>query len=169
MRSVIDGIAWDKLEDAYGKANEVPGLLKQIARARGQNLFEVMDLLCSRVLHQGTIYSSSPPVARITVEFLKTTGKREKPMFYGLLSGFAEAPRQAIHDGRAIPCHAGGDPADGAAIRDEILNAHALFARDLANPDTSIRAYAAGLLTAFPDADPTVARLGLERYPLGPD
>lgn len=164
MAAMVDTVPWDQLQHAYGPASDIPPLLRQIAAARGPKLFEALEELCSRVLHQGTIYSASPPVARAVLEMLRNAAPREKVMFYGLLAGFADSARKAIEDGRAIPCCAGGDPADGAAIRLQILDARSWFVQDLAHPDAPLRGHAAELLTAFAEADPATARLVRDRY-----
>lgn len=164
MAAISDTVAWDQLVHAYGPASDIPLLLKRVAAARGRKLFKALDELSSRVLHQGTIYSASPPVVGAIIEMAQAAKPREKVMFYGLLSGFAEAARQAIADGRAIPCCAGGDPVDGAAIRQDILNARQWLVADLAHPDTDVRSLAAELLTAFAETDLATARLIRDRY-----
>jgi hypothetical protein len=84
-------------------------------------------------------------------------------MFYGLLAEFAGSARKALRGGRAIPCCAGGDPVDGAAIRDEILQASRLFLADLQNADAEIRGYAASW-QPFVEAGTPAALLVRERY-----
>lgn len=160
----VETVPWDQLQHAYGPASDIPGLLKQIATAKGGKLAGPMDELCSRVLHQGTIYSASPPVAHVFLDLLAEAAMPEKLAFYHMLNGFAEASRRALKDGRAIPCCAGGDPVDGAAIRDEIFKARDRFAADLRSAAPEIRAQAAELLTAFPEAGSSAAELATGRY-----
>ena len=120
--------------------------------------------MCDHPLHQGAIYSASPPVARALIEFAKGADLREKGDYYTLLTEFAASARKAFADGRAIPCHSGGDQMDGAAIRDAILEAHAQFATDPGDTLPAIRDGAASLLTAFPEASAEAAREVHERY-----
>jgi hypothetical protein len=141
----IDSVPWQGLQHAYGPASDVLPILHQIASAKGRKLFEPMGELCSRVLHQGTIYSASPPVVHVVIELLAGAAAAEKTAFYDLLTGFARSARKAIADGRAIPGCAGGDPVDGAAIRLEILQGAPSFLPDLAHSDAAIRRDAAAL------------------------
>ncbi|MBI2687565.1 MAG: hypothetical protein HYX27_14740 [Acidobacteria bacterium] len=164
MSETLTSIPWDKLEDAYGPASNVPALLKKIRTAKGNTLYEATDELYSRVLHQGTIYSASPPVTQILIDFSRDASTEHKAFCYGMLSGFAEAARKAIADGRAIPCHAGGDPVHGSAIRQTILAAQSAFAADVEHANTSIRSDAVRLLTAFADGEPDSARIVRNRY-----
>jgi hypothetical protein len=167
--SVIDSTPWNSLQHAYGSAGDVPPLLRAIASTRGRKLYDNMDELCSRVLHQGTIYSASPAVARALIEMLAGAGARERLSFYGLLTGMAQAAREAIADGRAIPCCSGGEPGDGIAIRDAILGARGVFEPDLENADAELRAQAIDLLTAFAEAADEVARSIRRQYEREPD
>lgn len=162
--SLIDSTPWDELQHAYGAATDIPPLLRDVSTAKGRKLYDVMDELCSRVLHQGTIYSASPAVARALIQMLGGTGPRERTSFYGLLTGFASSARESISVGHAVPSCRGGDPVDGIAIRDAILDAHATFVPDLANSTAELRAQSAELLTAFADASPAMAGLVRERY-----
>lgn len=164
MPASLDTVRWDELEDAYGAASEVPRLLDNVSKTRGRKRYMAVDELCSHVLHQGTIYSASPPVVRWLIEEAKDGGSEEKLAYYDLLTGFAEAARQAFEDGRAIPCHAGGDPKDGDEIRRAILDAQAQFARALNHSSPGVRAKAGELLTAFEDSGPASVKLVRDRY-----
>jgi hypothetical protein len=160
----VDTVPWDNLEHAYGPASDLPPLLEKVAAAKGRKLYQILDELCSRVLHQGTIYSASRPVVRVLVEMLPGAAPREKAMLYGLLVAFAESAQMSIEEGPAPPSCAGGTPEDGAAIRKELADARALFEADLSHPDAQIRAQAAELLTAFAEADRTSANIVRDRY-----
>jgi hypothetical protein len=160
----IDTVAWGELEHAYGAASDIPPLLKQIATLKGRKLHEPIGELYSRVLHQGTIYSASPPVAQVVIEMLGSADLEQKTFFYDLLDGFCEASRRAYADGRAIPGHAGGDPEDGRAIESAILAGAAVFVPDLTHAEADIRRCVANLLTAFPTVTPESASLVRERW-----
>jgi hypothetical protein len=167
--SLIDSTPWDELQHAYGAATDIPPLLREVAAAKGRKLYDAMDELCSRVLHQGTIYSASPAVARAVIQMLGGMGPRERTSFYGLLTGFASSARESIAVGHAIPCRSGGDPVDGIAIRDAILDAREAFVPDLSHSTAELRAQAAELLTAFAGASPAMASLVRQRYTVEED
>ncbi|HLK63694.1 MAG TPA: hypothetical protein VKU19_09650 [Bryobacteraceae bacterium] len=165
----MSAIPWKDLNDAFGPATEVPGLVAEVARSRGEDLNEALSTLCGHVLHQGTIYSASPPVVQAIIAFARDADPPERSTFYQLLDEFAGSARKAIADGRAIPSHAGGDPVDGRAIRDAILGAEQQFLRDLGSPTAGIRAGAAALAAGFPEASPEAANLVRESYFVEPD
>ena len=160
----VDTVPWEDLQHAYGSASDVPQLLEKVAASRGQRLYRAMDELCSRVLHQGTIYSASPPVVRFVIEMLPDAAPKEQVMFYSLLSGFAASARMAIDDGPAPPCCAGGTPEDGAAIRQHLLDARSLFSSVLAGSNDQIRADAAAVLSFVADQDAATVKLLRDRY-----
>ncbi len=72
----IDKIEWSKLEDAYGKATEVPDLLQKVIRDKSTPT----DLqsgpwfdLWSRLYHQDSIYSASYVVVPAIVDAIRDT------------------------------------------------------------------------------------------------
>ena len=158
------GIRWDQLRHAYGAAVDLPDLLAAVSTAGGSKLLGRMEELCERVLHQGTIYSASPPSVHALIPMSAAAAPREKAIFYGVLAEFASSARQAVRDGHASACCSGGEPADGAAILYEILQARDQFAADLPHKESDIRRFAGALLTASGDAEPAVAQLVRDRY-----
>jgi hypothetical protein len=162
--STAAGVHWERLEHAFGRASDLPELLDAVSHASGHKLQKRMRDLCERVLHQGTIYSASPPAVHELIAMLARSNTRDKAVFYDVLGEFASSARQAIRDGRAIPCCSGGEPANGAAILSEILQAHDRFAPDLEHPEPAIRGFAASLLTASVDAEPAATQLVRDRY-----
>jgi hypothetical protein len=160
----IDSIPWQELEHAYGSAADLPDLFKRIPKASGEALSELLEELCSRVLHQGTIYSASPAAVGVLLELLPSAKPADQIQFLDLLSGFCQAARQAFADGRAIACHAGGDPLHGEQIKNLIQTAKPGFASYLQAPAPELRAYAVQLLCAFADTAPDKVRIVSEQY-----
>jgi hypothetical protein len=132
------------LQHAYGAAGDVPPILEQIAASKGRKLNELFGELCSRVLHQGTIYSASAPSVRALIQMLPDVGEPDRNIYYGLLAAFADSARMAIEDGH---------PRDGAAVRKELDEARSFFESKLADSDQDLRIQVVHLLTAFRDAD----------------
>jgi hypothetical protein len=156
-------VRWGELNDAFGPATRLPELLAAVSTARGNKLLRCMEKLCEHVLHQGTIYSASPPAVHALIEMSAAAAPRDKAIFYGVLVEFASSAREAIRDGRAIPCCSGGEPEDGAAILQHILQAHDQFAPDLPHAESEIRGFAGALLAASADAGPAAAQLVRDR------
>jgi hypothetical protein len=152
-----------------GRASDVPALLEAVSHASGSQLRRKMNDLCDRVLHQGTIYSASPPAVHELIAMSATAGAGDKAEFYSVLVEFASSARQAVRDGHATPCCSGGEPADGAAILGEIAQARGQFIRDLESPEPGIRAHAGALLTASLDTDTAAVQLVRARYSVEPD
>jgi hypothetical protein len=164
MIASVRRVPWRDLQDASGRASDIPRILDRVASARGPALSEALDELCQYTLHQGTIYSASPVVFWVLIEIARDAEPVERAALYEVLASFAAAARKALLDGRAIPGHSGGDPADGAAIRAAVLAAEAQFTADLAHTDPGIRAHAADLAAGFPESSPEAAQLVRERY-----
>lgn len=155
-------INWDALQDAYGPATEVPKCLERVCTAKGSLFHEALGDLCSRIIHQGTIYSSSPPACAVLVDALargpQPPVEERSAAFVQIIAEISAAARKAIADGRAIPCCAGGDPVDGEAIRTLLREHHDLFVSFLASTDVETRIAAVDVLTAFPDLPPRAQR-----------
>ncbi|WP_153410442.1 hypothetical protein [Nocardia macrotermitis] len=56
----LDDIPWDTLEHAYGSAEEVPGILRDLAADDEGFDDTVQEGLYSAIIHQGTCYSATP-------------------------------------------------------------------------------------------------------------
>ncbi|HET8549987.1 MAG TPA: hypothetical protein VFL57_18380, partial [Bryobacteraceae bacterium] len=153
--------SWDLLEHAYGTASDIPPLLDRIAGAKGAKQRKALEELCARVLHQGSVYSASAPVARALIEMLDTAGGDERAALYGVLSAFAEAARESSC------CEASA--ADVRAIREEILAGGSRFEQELAATDETIRFHVANLVIAFPEAGARAERLAREGYAVEPE
>ena len=161
----IDTVPWDRLEHAYGAAGDLPPFLEAVRSKNGRKLNHAMGELCARVLHQGTIYSASPPAVHVLIEMLADADSQKKEYLYGLLDAFADSARMAIEDGPAPPSCAGGDPADGAAIRHELTEARRRFEPDLVHPSSQVRGYVASLLTFIAVEDGSAADAVRHAYP----
>jgi hypothetical protein len=140
--SFSDLAPWETLQHAYGPAGDVPQILEQIAVSKDRKLNELLGELCSRVLHQGTIFSASAPAVRALIQMLPDVAEPDRTIYYGLLAAFADSARMAIE---------GGNPRDGAAVRKELDEARRFFESKLAHPDQDVRIQIVQLLTAFQD------------------
>ena len=66
----LDRVAWGQLEHAYGKADDVPALLKALAVGDTEDQGEILSELYSNVLHQGTVYGVTPHAVPFVIELL---------------------------------------------------------------------------------------------------
>ncbi|WP_422928923.1 hypothetical protein [Singulisphaera sp. PoT] len=92
MFETLDGVEWDALEDAYGKASDIPDLLRSLATSQDEeSLEETLEDLESRVCNQGCINEASPYVVPFLIELLSTPEVEAKEEILGLLTGLGTA------------------------------------------------------------------------------
>lgn len=169
MTSAVTDVPWHELKHTFGRAGDVPRLLAAVSQSRGWKLRKPMEELWERVLHQGSIYSASPPAVQALIPMAANSSGRDKTLYYEVLAEFASSARQAIRDGRAIPCCSGGDPEHGRAILTHILQARDQFAPDLGSRDRAVRALAGALLCCSADAGSEAAQLVRNRFDIERD
>ncbi|MDX2707705.1 hypothetical protein PV350_33380 [Streptomyces sp. PA03-6a] len=73
----IDGIAWDRFFHAYQVATDTPGHLKALLGDDEKAASTAADHLWSAILHQGTVWPATAPVARIAARMLAIPEMRE--------------------------------------------------------------------------------------------
>lgn len=165
----VAGVPWQELEHAFGPADDIPELLAGLSRSRGRKLRNEMSQLCERVLHQGTIYSASPPALRELIPMADGVKGQDRAVFYEVFAEFASSSRKALRDGRAIPCCSGGDPEHGRAILSSLLDARQQFAADLTGTDPILRRLAGSLLCCSAEASSDSALLVRHQYDVETD
>ncbi|WP_405817557.1 hypothetical protein OG241_23470 [Streptomyces sp. NBC_01390] len=85
----LDQMDWSRLRHAYGSAEDVPALLRDLASAVEETAAEAEQELWSSIVHQGTVYTATavavPFLARLVVE-----GVRQSALV-GMLGVIAES------------------------------------------------------------------------------
>ena len=61
MSEYLDSIAWQKLNHAYGKATDVPKMLRNLRSEDPAEWIPAIDGLNWSIYHQGTVYDSLRP------------------------------------------------------------------------------------------------------------
>lgn len=84
MLEGLDDVPWERLTHAYGKATDVPDLLRALARGKRSAL----DEFYGNIWHQGTVYEATSYAVPFLVEIL-TAPKADKEGILGLLSSIA--------------------------------------------------------------------------------
>lgn len=69
-RELLMATQWDALQHAYGSAEDTPAYLCQLLDEDPEVQAEALGMLDMSVLHQGSLYSSTPPVARFVAAIL---------------------------------------------------------------------------------------------------
>jgi hypothetical protein len=87
----LDEVSWHELHHAYGPADKVPGLIRQLTRGSDADRQRAVDDLFGSLVHQGTVYEASaaavPFLAEIAVD--QGTPLRWRVWVLTLLSGLA--------------------------------------------------------------------------------
>lgn len=107
-RDELNGVDWPSLQHAYGTAADVPSLLEALT---GPEHAEATSDLWAAVLHQGSIYDSTPPTM-IAIAAIIADGAAAEPDFAGWLlqvfgravTAMAEDPNDSDDDGLLAAC-----------------------------------------------------------------
>ena len=169
MTTAATDVPWQDLQHAFGGAHDVPRVLTALSQSHGRQLRTQMERLWERVLHQGSIYSASPPAVQALIPLAAKVTGNDRKLYYELLAEFASSARQAIRDGHGGPCCSGGAPEHGRAILAHILEGCDRFAPDLESRDRSVRRLAADLLCCATDAGSEAAQLVRRRFEVESD
>ena len=119
LMRAIDGVPWDHLAHAYAAARDAPVHLRCFVSAErpSDDLDSAVDWLWGSILHQGNLYSASPPVIWVLVDLLAAFP--EHPAAEAILGGLATLAegcllmREEPDSSTDVPvrCNAPGDPA----------------------------------------------------------
>ncbi|OMI84688.1 hypothetical protein BSZ07_35935 [Streptomyces sp. M1013] len=85
----LDARPWSSLSHAYGSAEDIPGLLRDLTGADVDAADEALSELYGSVLHQGTVYAASAEAVPFLAE-LAAAGHRTADVL-ALLGGMAES------------------------------------------------------------------------------
>jgi hypothetical protein len=85
----LDGISFDKLSHAYGKAKDVPALLRDLASSQAKKRAQAIFQLGASICHQGTFYSATPATIPYLVDLLTQPKLKDKHAVLRLLADIA--------------------------------------------------------------------------------
>jgi len=182
MLEGLGKIDWSAVEHAYGPAEDVPGLLRNLVTGNDEVRQCALDKLYGNVFHQGTRYPATPLVVPFLIEMCSDPEVSDRPalleLWAHLITGYFNIQERPIWgDGELIHWHDGtaqkdlGDPISLALhdIYRESVKGHELLCRLLDNQDPDVRAYAAYVLACLPtltelSVPRLTARLKFERW-----
>ncbi|MFE2911991.1 HEAT repeat domain-containing protein [Kitasatospora indigofera] len=139
----LDEIPWANLRHAYGSAEDVPVLLRALARpGEDSEREERLDDLDAAVYHQGgAVYSAGAAAVPFLVEIACTPGLPLRAEIVELLGRFADLQNQMRDPWRSAPA--------AVACRAALVAGHDSLVRLLDDADTEVRTAAAALLWSY--------------------
>jgi hypothetical protein len=90
MLSGMDSVDWHRLSHAFGRAEDVPGLLRGLVSQNSDERLEALYRLLETVCHQGTVYEVSPYVVPFLQEVLISPETPDKALPALILASLAE-------------------------------------------------------------------------------
>jgi hypothetical protein len=155
MLETLNAVPWDKLGHAYGKASEVPDLIRELASPEQKVYEEAIGRLWYTVIHQGTVYSSTAYVVPFFCELLEEPEVQNKTELLSYLKTIAQGAsyadvhvrkkeqRETLEVQELISEELSWVQAASNAVSD----GYASYLRLLQTSDASIRAQAADTLS----------------------
>ncbi|MEV6844477.1 hypothetical protein [Actinoplanes sp. NPDC051411] len=156
----LDQIRWAEMTDAYGTAEEVPGVLRDLVdadpftRATARHRFE------GEVHHQLDVYESTVAAVPFLLRMAQRPDVPGRAAVVQLLASVAGADEPGLLPGRS------GFPAAATGL---VAGAYALWVRLLEDPDPSIREATCPALLVCVDRSAEVAEALLDRLAREPD
>ena len=88
----LDDVPWGDFTHAYGPADDVPGLLRELASGSPERAEGALDALFGNVWHQGTVYPATPHAVPFLLRILErgTGSEREDATLAMLLAEIAD-------------------------------------------------------------------------------
>jgi hypothetical protein len=98
----LTGVAWSQLQCAYGPADAVPGLLRDVASGDPDRQAAALSELWGNVWHQGTVYDCTPRIvpflaALVARDQLRDAIRAELAMLLASARERPVSPRRRAH------------------------------------------------------------------------
>ncbi|MFD8231441.1 HEAT repeat domain-containing protein [Streptomyces sp. NPDC059696] len=145
----IDEVDWASLRHAQGSAEDVPGLLRNLASADPAERQTALDGMYGAVHHPGDVYDSTLACVPFLLALAGDEGVRDRAEVVELLVGIGDT--------------AGARGGLGAAVRDALCARADVFVRLVGDPDAAVRRAAPGALVRYVDRPARVLALLRER------
>src|SRR6266436_3927091 len=155
MLETLNTIPWNELEHAYGKASEVPDLIRALASPEPQVYKGAIGRLWYTVIHQGTVYSSTAYVVPFFCELMEAPEVQNKAeLLYYLATIARGASYSDVHvrekERRETPetqKQIAKELSWVQAASDAVSDGYATYLRVLHTSDPDLRANAAHTLS----------------------
>jgi hypothetical protein len=85
MLEGLDRINWSDLTHAYGSAEDVPDLLRDLASTDEETAGEALEALGTSIYHQGTVYEATAHAVPFLIELVRESSVRQRDWLLDLL------------------------------------------------------------------------------------
>lgn len=185
MLERLDDVPWDTLEHAYGSAEDVPGLLRQLLSSDPKVRAKAQHALYGNIFHQGTRYPATSYVIPFLIEMCADPSVPERfwlLSYWGsLITGYFSVQERPVwgdgerlyFDGEVQPDEGDPDEDDSYSlalhqIYRKSLKGYSLLRTLIDDPDHTVRTGAAWVMACLPTmAAETVALLDGRDEPSG--
>ncbi len=144
LEALLRSVPWSGLLHAYGRATDTPDHLRALARPEAEGRKAALQHLGSAILHQGTPWTATPPVAQTVAHLLAQPALdvgSERPVrlpLLGFLTGVAEVvPASGLAREELLEMAGACDLApwlatgDDEALYEDETASNALYARSI--------------------------------------
>jgi hypothetical protein len=167
----LDAIDWATLSHAYGSAEDVPTLIRNLSAPDPDTRDRALSDLFSTIWHQGTVYSASAPAVPFLIALAAHPDTPDRPGILYLLQALADgasyidAHGSVVYDSMARLCAERGSDLETERQREcgWVRAVHAAVSAGLpvyydllADGDAEVRSYTLYLLAALPEHAPEI-------------
>lgn len=157
MLDGLDDIDWAGLGHAYGTAEDVPGLIRDLRSPSSKQRQDAIYALHGNIWHQGTVYGATAPAVPFLIEILGESAvpdRREVAMLLAMIAdggSYREAHRDIAYSAeeQASPEFQAGLEQElgwARAARQAVLDGFETYRDRMVDPEPSVRAAVAFLL-----------------------
>ena len=180
MLEGLGRIEWSKLSHAYGMAEDVPDLLRQLLSTEVEEREAAMNAFHGNIWHQGTVYEASAYAVPFLIELLEAPAIAGKDRILILLELLGNGSSYcAVHEQISSLKKQAGTPEWQEQKRKEIgwvkaaqtavMAGKAVYLGLIADPEPKVREAAAYLLACLERPNPELANTLWEKFEREPD
>ena len=155
MLETLNSIPWNELEHAYGEADEIPDLIRDLASPEPEIYERALGRLWITVIHQGTVFSSTAYVVPFFCELLQAPDVQNKTDLLFYLAHIAHGSsyhnaniREKEHrETPEMQQQIAEELRWVQATKDAVSDGYATYLQVLQSSDPKLRAYAAYTLS----------------------
>lgn len=149
MLEGLDKVDWQRYRHSYGRATDVPGLIRALLTTEPARLDYAYEEFCNTVNHQGDVMSATAQSVPFLLELLGSPRTPKREWLLGVLQGFVETSNNHMRWAHHL-----GNITDMVDTYRHVCAGVPIYLRLLTDPDVSVRREAASLIGHLPDQAP---------------